>query len=115
MQLRFGPQAARVLVREQGLDSPQRLRVITDKNVDDICNIMRKSGGKNANRMPNSYSPRKPAASCLPISHWWRCTFDWEVMGVQEDIVHLLTRLKKLKDKYTDPDMLPKANKANMA
>ena len=43
-------EVARLFVREQGLDSPERLRVCTDKKVDDICNVMRKQGGKNANR-----------------------------------------------------------------
>ena len=33
-----------------GLDSPERLRV-TNKNVDDICNVLRKPGGKNADEM----------------------------------------------------------------
>ena len=48
LQLRLSPKAARLLVREQGLDSPDRLRVITDKNVLNICNVVRKPGGKNA-------------------------------------------------------------------
>ena len=51
--LRFSSEAARLLVREQGLDSPEMLRVITDKNVNDICNVMRKPGSKNANGMPD--------------------------------------------------------------
>ena len=51
--LGFSPKAAKLLVRGQGLDSLERLRVLTDKNVDDICNVVRKPGGKNANRMPN--------------------------------------------------------------
>ena len=38
----------------------------------------------------------------------WRCTFDWEVMEVNEDRVHLLAGQKKLEDKYKDPDVLPK-------
>ena len=36
-------------------------------------------------------------------------------MGVSEDTVHLPTGQMRLKDKYKDPDMLPKVNKANMA
>ena len=51
--LRFNPEAARLLVREQGLDSPERLRVLTNKNVDDICNIMRKPGSMNTDGTPN--------------------------------------------------------------
>ena len=47
------PEAAQLLIREQGLDRPDRLSVFTDKNVDDIYNIMRKYGGKNSNGMPN--------------------------------------------------------------
>ena len=53
LRLRFHSEAARLLVREQGLDSPERLTVLIDKNVDDICNVMKKPGGKNANKMPN--------------------------------------------------------------
>ena len=51
--LGFGPKAAKLLIREQGLDSTERLRVITDKNVDDICNVVRKPGGKNPDGMPD--------------------------------------------------------------
>ena len=43
----------KLLIREQGLDSPDRLRVLIDKNVDDICNVVRKAGGKNANGTPD--------------------------------------------------------------
>ena len=52
-QLGFNPEVAKLLIREQGLHSPNRLRVLTDKNVDDICNVMRKLGGKNVNGMPD--------------------------------------------------------------
>ena len=47
--------------------------------------------------------------------HSWRCIFDWEVMGVNEDTVHLPAGQKKLEDKYKDPDVLPKINKSDMA
>ena len=47
--LGFSAEAVKFLAREQGLDRPERLRVLTDKNVDDICNVVRKLGGKNAN------------------------------------------------------------------
>ena len=36
-------------------------------------------------------------------------------MGVHEDTVHLIAGQKRLKDKYKDPDMLPKVNKADIA
>ena len=121
MELRFSHDAARLLVREQRLYSPEWHKILTDKNVDDLCNVVRKSGGKNANWMPD----RGPKVSIitkdnlkLAISlfhHWWRCTIDWEVMGVQEDTVHLLIRQKRLKGEYKDLDMLPKVNKADMA
>ena len=51
--LRFSPEASYLLFREQGPDSPDQLHVLTDKNVDDICNIMRKQDGRNTNRMPD--------------------------------------------------------------
>ena len=50
-QLRFSPKTACLLVREQGLDNPDQLHVLTNKNVNEICNIMMKPGGKNANGM----------------------------------------------------------------
>ena len=53
LQDMYGPKAAKLLIREQGLDSPERLQVLTDKNVADIYNVVRKLGGKNANGMPN--------------------------------------------------------------
>ena len=53
LQLEFSPEAARLLIREQGLDSPERLRVLTDKNVNDIFNAVRKPGGTNADGTSN--------------------------------------------------------------
>ena len=41
--------AARVLVHNQGLDSPDRLRIVTNKNVDNMFNVIRKSGSKSKN------------------------------------------------------------------
>ena len=71
LQLRFSSEAARLLIREQGLDSLERLRVITDKNDDNICNVMMKPFSKNSDGMPDrgqqDSHPRKPEASCLPI------------------------------------------------
>ena len=75
-----------------------------DKNVDDICNIVRKPYGKNTNVMPDSgqqisvvaQENLKPAV--FLVYHWWRFIHDWEDMRFSED-----------------PDMLPKVVKANMA
>ena len=52
-QVGFSPKITRLLIRKQVLDSPERLRVHMDKNVDDICNVMRNPGGMNADRMPD--------------------------------------------------------------
>ena len=46
-------EAARLLVREEELDSPERFRELMDNNVDDTCNVMRKPSGKNANKTPD--------------------------------------------------------------
>ena len=35
-RLGFSPKAAKLLVGEQGLDNPDRLRVLTDKNVNEV-------------------------------------------------------------------------------
>ena len=53
VRLGFIHDAARVLVHKQGLDSPDRLRVLSNVSVDDICSIIRKSDGKNANSSPD--------------------------------------------------------------
>ena len=37
----FSLEAASLLIREQGLDSPNRLRVLMDENVNDICNVQK--------------------------------------------------------------------------
>ena len=47
--------------------------------------------------------------------HWWRCTLDWEVMGVNEDTVCFMKGQRKLKDEYKDPNLLPKINRSDMA
>ena len=55
--LGFSHKAAKLHIREQGLDSPERMSVFMDKNVNDIYNVMRKPNCKNAKRT-------------------WRCTID---------------------------------------
>ena len=49
----FSSEAARLFIREQRLDTSVTLRVLTVKNVDDICNVVRKPGSKYANEMTN--------------------------------------------------------------
>ena len=119
--LGFSTKAAKLFIREKELVSPERLRVLTDKNVDDTCNVMWKSGSKSINGMPNRkqqisvIAQKNMKLAALLFHHWWRCTFDWEVMGVHDDTVHLLVGQKMLEDEYKDPDVLPKVDKADMA
>ena len=47
----FSPEVAKLLIREQGLESSERLRALTNKNFDDIYNVTRKQGGKHARQM----------------------------------------------------------------
>ena len=94
---------------------------LTDKNVDDIHNFMRKSGSKNADWTPNRRQHVPVIAqenlnlAVFLFHHWWKCTFDWKVTGVPEDTVDLLAGQKRLKDEYKDPNVPPKVNKAFMA
>ena len=113
--------AAKLLIREQGLDSPERPRVLMNKNVDDILNVARKPGGKNANVSPNRQQQVSVIAqenlklATFLFHHRWRCTLDWEVMAVHEETVCLLTGQKKFKDEYKDHNVLSKINKSDMA
>ena len=78
----FSPKAAKLLVREQGLYSSERIRVLANKNVDDTCNVVRKTGGKNADGMPNRGQQISVIAQeKLKLG---RCTLDWEIMGVNK-------------------------------
>ena len=82
---------------------------------------MRKPGCKNANGMPKRgwqvsvIAEKNLKLAAFQFHHRWRCTLDWEIMGVNEDTVCLMTGKKKLKDEYKDPDVLPKVNKSDMA
>ena len=77
----------KLLIREQGLDSPERLQVLIDKNVDDMCDVIRKPSGKNANGMPNRGQQVSVMAqenlklAVFLFHHRWRCTLDWEKNG----------------------------------
>ena len=118
--LGFSPEAAKLLISEQRLDSPDRLRVLTDKNVDDIFNVVRRPGGKNADGTPNRGQQVSVIAqenlklAAFLFHHRWRCTLDWEIMGVDEGTVCLMAGQKKLKDEYKDPNLLLKVNKCDM-
>ena len=80
LRLRFSPEAARFLIREQGPDSPERLRVLSDKNVNNIYNVMRKPGSKNANGMPDRgqqflfIAQENLKLDIFLFHYWWRCT-----------------------------------------
>ena len=121
IQLEFSPEAAKLLVREQGLDNSNRLRVLTNKNVDDICNVMRKPGGKNDDGTPDRgqqvsvIDQENLKLTAFLFHHWWQCTLDWEIMGMNKGMVHFLVGQKKLEDENKDPEMLPKINKSDMA
>ena len=121
IQIRFSPEAAKLLNSEQGLDSSERLRVLTDKNVNDNCNIVKKQGSKNADKMPDRGQQVSVIAQenlklvAFLFHHRWRYTLDWEIMEVHEDTVCLLAGKKKLEDDYEDPNVLPKINKLDMA
>ena len=70
IQLELSPEAAKLLIKEQGQDIPERLRILTNKNVDDICNVMRKTSSKNANETPDrrqQVSVIAQEACCHPI------------------------------------------------
>ena len=70
--LQFIPKAAKLFIREQGLDKPERLGVLTKNNINNICNVVKKPGKEcqwNTRQRATgiSHSSRKPEASCLPI------------------------------------------------
>ena len=119
--LGFSLKAARLLVREQGLDNPHRLRVFTNKNDDDICNVVRKPGGKNADgtqdrgQQVSMIAQENLKLTAFLFHHQWRCTLDWEIMGVDKETVHFLVGQKKLEAEYKDPDVLTRINKSDMA
>ena len=119
--LGFSPESVILLIREQGLDSLERLKVLTDKNVDGICNVGRKPSCKNINGTPNRgqqvsvITQENLKLEVFLFHHQWRCLFDWEVMGVQENTVSLLMGQKRLEDKYKNTDMLPEVNKSDIS
>ena len=51
--LGFSPKAAKLLIREQQPDNPEMLRILTEKNVDDICSVLGNPSDKNDNGMPD--------------------------------------------------------------
>ena len=80
--LGFSHKAAKLLMKEQGLDSPERLRVLIEKNVNDICIVMRKPGGENAHGIPSKGQQVSVIVQenlklvAFLFHHRWRCTFD---------------------------------------
>ena len=118
--LGFNPKEAKLLIREQGLDSPKWLRVLMDKNIDEICNLMRKPYSKNVSGLPNmrqqvSVLAKNSNPAAFLFHHRWRCISDREVARVDDDMVHLLAGQKSLEDDYKGPDVLPKINKSDIA
>ena len=87
----------------------------------DICNVARKPGSKNANGMSDIWQQVLVIAqenlklAVFLFHHRWRCTLDWEMMGVNEDTLCLMTGQKKLEDEYKDPNVMPKINKSDIA
>ena len=109
VQLGLSTKAAKLLDRVQGQDSPEKLKVLMDKNVDDICNVVRRPGGKNANGMPGRGQQVSVIAlenlklAVFLFHHSWRCTSDWEIMGENEDTVCLMTGQRNSKTSIMTP------------
>ena len=82
LQLTFCPKSVKLLAREQGLDSLKRLRVLTDKNVDDTYNVTWEPGKKNANGMLNRGQQVSVIAqenlklAAFLFHNRWRCTLN---------------------------------------
>ena len=93
MWLGLSLKAARLHIKEQGLNSHERLRVLPDKNINDICNVMRKLGNKNVNRMPNRgqqvsiIAQENLKLAAFLFHHRWKCAFDSDNTGMSEDTV----------------------------
>ena len=105
IRLGFSPKAAKLLIKEQGLDNPDRLRILTDKNADDIFNVMRKPFSMSAYATPNRghwvlvIAQENLKLAAFLFHHRWRCTNDWEIMGMnKEEAVHFLAGQKKVED-----------------
>ena len=118
--LGFSPKAAMLLIREQGLDNSDRLIVLTDKNVDNMCNVVRKPGSKSADgtldrgQRVSVIAQENLKLAAFLFHHWWRYALDWEIMGVDEGTEHSLVGQKKLEEKYKDSDVLLRINKSDM-
>ena len=82
LRLRFSSDAARLFIREWGLDIPERLGILVDNSVDGICIVMRKSSSKNADGTPDRGQQISVIAqenlklAVFLLHHWWRCNFD---------------------------------------
>ena len=106
IQLGLNPKVAKLIIREQGLNSPDRLRILTDKNNDGICNVVRKPDSKNIDQTPDRkqqisvIAQENPKLLGFLFYHRLRCTFDWEIMEVNKETVYFLAGKKKLKDEY---------------
>ena len=65
---------------------------------------MRKSGGKNDDGTPSRgqqvlvMAQENLKLATFLFHHWWRCTLDWEIAGVNKERVCFLVGQKKLKD-----------------
>ena len=105
VQLGFSLKATRILFHKQILYILDQLSILSDKNVDDICNVMVKPDGKNAVRTPDRrpqvlvITPKHLKLASFLFHHRWRCTYNWEVMEVQKETVCKVASWKKLKDK----------------
>ena len=82
LELGFSSEAARLLTIEHGLDSHYRPRVLADKNVDNIWNVVRKQGSKICNGMPNReqqvsvIAQKNIKLAAFLFHNQWRCIFD---------------------------------------
>ena len=86
-----------MLIRKQGLDSPERLSVLIKKNA---------NGAPDRRQQVSVIAQENLKLAAFLFHHRWRCTFGWEVMRVHVDIVHLLAGQMKIEDDYKDPDRI---------
>ena len=108
------------LITHQRTGSIHSNKALADKNINDICNVIRKPGRKKQNGMPDKgqqisvITQENLKLAAFSFHQIWRCTFDWEAMGVYDDNVCLLSEQMRYDDDYKDPFMLHRINKTDM-
>lgn len=125
MRLGFSNDAAQAITGDQGIDSIDELKVLSDAEVENLCKVVRRPGGTvpnpadAANPLPNNghqvslRAENNLKLACYYVRHRNRINRPTDAAGITLNNVRGLRHLRDTEINHEDPEEAPKIDASN--